>query len=144
MSALTLPLMKPHLVLGSTPPAPLPTALHACFGIGSVVSPVMVGFLDYRPSFLILAAISTLPALGVVIQDYLPRAKIMGSPSPAIALSPSSTTGDSVAREEDKSLGPMPLAVRVLVCCFFFVYVGCEVSERALGMPGRSDSGMPA
>ena len=42
-------------------------ALHACFGVGAVIGPALVGAISYKRTFIILAVVSILPSLALLV-----------------------------------------------------------------------------
>jgi len=114
-------------------------ALHAFFGVGSIVSPVVVGSLGYTICFTMFASLSFLPLMGVSLEDKVIYRLAGGGAS---AMDVSVTTRDEIPHLDgsvqevgesegaEVSLAPMPLHVRLLMCTFLFIYVGVEVRQN--------------
>lgn len=116
--------------------------LHALFAAGAVASPAALGALGYRPAFHLFATIGTAPLLCWGL-SLLSRPS---NPSPLTVVE--IQTQAAAGREEELSLSrnaeqegeedqgsdgeeegeeplpPVPRTALLLICCFFFVYVG--------------------
>lgn len=94
-------------------------ALQAFYGIGCVGGPALVGAMGFENAFKVLIFMSFLPLLGMMGYRLLTRCPCGAKQMHAVAV-PSDTPID----EEGARIAPLYL--RLIVCFFFFVYVGIE------------------
>ena len=87
-------------------------ALHACFGIGAVIGPAIVGGVGYVDAFIIISILSGVPLLGMLLHH-------------SCRSSSNSTTNESDDNIEGAN-SEAPWYIRGLVTIFFFIYVGVE------------------
>ena len=56
--------------LWETRVGPWMQALHAFFGLGAIIGPAIVGLLGFRPAFIFVFIISTVPLLGLLVYTF--------------------------------------------------------------------------
>jgi hypothetical protein len=129
---------------------PLMQGLHALFGAGAVASPAALGSLGYKPTFLLFACISATPLVSWSFGQALWGKRPPGSPLTVAARAETEgeeelslsrgregqAEGEDVGKgvaeaageEEEEEPPPVPRAARLLICSFFFLYVGLGAS----------------
>lgn len=107
-------------------------ALHACFGIGAVIGPALVGFAGFRNAFIILAFMSAVPLFVMLLYSFYMRI-LVGSlieieDRKGIAMSDELNSPESTQEEPPIFV---PVIIRILITFFYFFYVGSETGFGA-------------
>lgn len=103
-------------------------ALHAAFGIGSVVSPLLVGGAGASEAYLVFGAISSIPFIGLLSQDAILKALSSRRADDMIEPAGQDIEGMEPAQEPATETARIPWRIEVIMCAAFFLYVGTEVS----------------
>lgn len=111
-------------------------ALHACFGIGSVIGPSVVGSLGWRSAFIVISIFSIVPVLGLAtLLQYQSHYNIIDNEENLNEMVNDNDNDNEIKNiEETKQSNinencvnkEVPLSIRVLIATFFFFYVGLE------------------
>lgn len=104
--------------------------MHAAFGLGAVVSPLVVGRGGYRTGFSVFGVLGLGPLLLIAMEDAVLHCRRRRAQKEEMQ----DYVEDEEAEEEGAAragkaevLGPIPRLVGVLMSVFLLVYVGIEV-----------------
>lgn len=94
-------------------------AMHSCFGFGAVIGPTLVGALSYRAAFNFIALASFSPLVLLLSYKF-----VKSNPCQPAAEHVELEHGNET---DNKDAGVIaPLFLQLMVCYFFFTYVGAE------------------